>query len=52
MNDDCDALARHVDEQGRETVVHCSLKAHEAALVHWDRRLEVAWYSLEESRLS
>lgn len=44
---ECGAHARHVDDQGRETVVHCDLPKHapddDATAKHFDERLDVYW---------
>jgi hypothetical protein len=44
---DCDAYARHVSDDGKETVVVCSLGRHAApgdmTEYHFDPDLEIVW---------
>ena len=49
---DCDAYARHVSPDGKETVVVCSLGRHaapgDATEQHFDPDLEILWRYADE----
>jgi hypothetical protein len=49
---ECDAYARHMDDNGRETVVFCSLGRHAApgdnTEKHFDPELNIFWVFADE----
>jgi hypothetical protein len=50
--DECDAVARHVSDTGRETVVRCCYERHaipgDATAQHYDPELEIEWNYAED----
>ncbi len=49
---DCDAFARHLSDDGRETVVICDLGRHsppgDSSEWHHDPELEITWKFVED----